>query len=208
MLEMSCRDFASALGAKQSVPAGGSATAYVGALASALGSMVVRFTLGKPKYAAYEENLERLLGQTDLIRERLLELALEDAAALEPLTDAYALARDDPERPRRLEEAAWGACRAPRQMMAAACRLIEILEELREQGSRLLLSDVGCAAALARACLEAAALNVAVNTATLQDRTVAQGYNDDCDELLAAYSPRAQALVESVYAAFRQEEGE
>ena len=49
------------LAAKTSVPGGGGASAAVGALAAALGSMVGQFTLGKKRYADVEDDIRRLM---------------------------------------------------------------------------------------------------------------------------------------------------
>ena len=47
LMNASCTEFAAALAAKESVPGGGGAAAYVGALGVALCSMVGNFTTGK-----------------------------------------------------------------------------------------------------------------------------------------------------------------
>lgn len=88
-------------------------------------------------------------------------------------------------------------------MMQETCSVIELLEELEQKGSKLLLSDVGCGAALARAALESAALNVGVNTAGLKDRAFAASADEDCDRMLREYCPRAQAIVDAVMASLR-----
>ena len=54
MMDRTCTDFAAVLAAKESVPGGGGAAAYVGALGVALCSMVGTFTTGKKRYAAVE----------------------------------------------------------------------------------------------------------------------------------------------------------
>ena len=69
--EMSCKDFAEALAAKQPVPGGGGAAAVVGALAAALCSMVANYTVGKKKYADVEDDVKQLLEQVDQEREQL-----------------------------------------------------------------------------------------------------------------------------------------
>ena len=61
--------------------------------------------------------------------------------------------------------------------LSAAGRLAEI-------GSRLAVSDAGCAAAILRGALEAAALNVLVNTKTMTDRSAADHLNARCFALL------------------------
>lgn len=194
----SAEDFASALAAKEPVPGGGGAAAYVGALATALCSMVGNFTTGKKTYAAVEDDVQRMLADAETTRRRLIELVQEDAEVFFPLSQAYAIPRDDPSRADTLEEATKGACAAPLDMMREICKAIELLEEMGDKGSRMLISDIGCGALLAAAALEAASLNVFVNTKTLQDRDFAQRIEDEVDEMLASYVPRARACAEQV----------
>ncbi len=203
MAKWTCTDLASALAAKESVPGGGAAAAYAGALAAALGSMVANFTTGKKTYAAYEEDIQRILKESDQARLRLIELMDEDAACFYPLSQAYGIPKDDPTREETLEQCTKTALESPFAMMQEICSVIELLEELQQKGSRLLLSDVGCGAALARAALESAALNVAVNTAGLKDRAFANSVDEDSERMLTEYSSRAQAILDAVMASLR-----
>mgnify|MGYP002510611570 CR=1 FL=1 len=197
-----CAAFADALAAKASVPGGGGAAAYAGALAAALGNMVGNFTVGKKAYAAVEDDMRRLLVEGDAARARLLALVDEDAAAFEPLARAYGIAADDPTRADALEEATRGALQPPLETMRQVVHVVELLEEMGEKGSRMLLSDVGCGAALAAAALRAASMNVFVNTKGLRDRALADEVEAECDELLACAS-RADALADRVAAKLR-----
>jgi formiminotetrahydrofolate cyclodeaminase len=97
-----------------------------------------------------------------------------------------------------LEEATKNACAGPVEMMRQICKAVELLEEMGEKGSRMLLSDVGCGALLCRAALEAASLNVFVNTKTLADRAFAEALEAECDGMLAEYCPRAEACAKGV----------
>ena len=82
MMDKSCTEFAAELAAKASVPGGGGAAAYVGALAVALCSMVGNFTTGKKKYAEYEDDVRRMLAEGERVRVRLLEHVIEAAERL------------------------------------------------------------------------------------------------------------------------------
>ena len=198
LMEGSCAGFAELLAAKRSVPGGGGAAADTGALAAALCSMVGNFTTGKRRYAAYEDDVRRMLVDAEQVRVRLVELVDEDAEAFCPLSQAYALPKEDPSRPEVLERETKNACKAPVEMMRQICRAIELLEEMGEKGARMLLSDVGCGALLARAALEAASLNVFVNTKGLADRPFAEGLEAECDQMLSEYVPRADAIERKV----------
>lgn len=194
----SCEQFASVLASKEPVPGGGGAAAYVGALAVALCSMVGNFTTGKKTYASVENDIQRMLREATAVRMRLLELVQEDANAFYPLSQAYAIPKDDPTRDETLEEVTKWACGAPMEMMRQTCRAIELLEEMGEKGSRMLLSDVACGAYFARAALEAASVNIFVNTKTLKNRSFAEMTEAEADDMLAHYVPRAQACADNV----------
>ena len=194
----SCADFAAVLAAKESVPGGGGAAALVGALGVALCSMVGNFTTGKKRYADVEDDIQRMLAEAETCRLNLIELVEKDAEAFYPLSQAYGIPKEDPKRAEVLEAATKNACAGPVEMMRQICKAIELLEEMGEKGSRMLISDVGCGALLCRAALEAASMNVFVNTKTLTDRAFAEALEAECDAMLAEYCPRAEACAKSV----------
>lgn len=200
MMDASCRDFAELLAAKESVPGGGGAAAYVGALGVALGSMVGGFTVGKKAYAPVEDDIQRMLADASRIRERLLDLVDEDAAAFAPLARAYGIPKDDPQRDSLLEEATKAACLPPMGMMRLLCEAIDLLGEMSQKGSKMLIADVGCGALFARAALEAASMNVYYNAKSLRDREHAQGLTSECDAMLAYYIPKAEGIASTVMA--------
>lgn len=59
------------------------------------------------------------------------------------------------------------------EMLRALSRLSPMLEELHEKGSKLAVSDVGCAAAFGASALMGALMNLLVNTRLMQDRAYA-----------------------------------
>ena len=89
--EQTLEAFLQELSSKAPVPGGGGASALVGALSAALTHMVGALTVGKPKYAPVEDEMNDLLARTEAIRDRFLTLMDEDAAAFEPLAQAYGL---------------------------------------------------------------------------------------------------------------------
>ena len=203
LTNLSCFDFAAILAAKESVPGGGGAAALVGALGTALCSMVGNFTTGKKTYAAVEEDVQRMLADAEAVRLRLIDLVADDAEAFFPLSQAYGIPKDDPTRPEVLENATRNACQAPYEMMVEIAKSIELLEEMGEKGSKMLISDVGCGALFARAALEAASMNVFVNTKSYKDTDWAPELETKCDALLSEYIPRAEACAAGVMSRIR-----
>ena len=203
LTNLSCTDFAAILAAKESVPGGGGAAALVGALGTALCSMVGNFTTGKKTYAAVEDDVQRMLADAEAVRLRLIDLVADDAEAFFPLSQAYGIPKDDPTRPEVLEAATKNACKAPYEMMVEISKSIELLEEMGAKGSKMLISDVGCGALFARAALEAASMNVFVNTKSFKDTDWAPELEAKCDALLSEYIPRAEACAAGVMSRIR-----
>ena len=61
LADKSCTEFIEVLASKAAVPGGGGAAALTGAIGMALGSMVCNLTIGKKKFAEYEEKLKGIL---------------------------------------------------------------------------------------------------------------------------------------------------
>src|SRR4051812_12000129 len=91
LLEKSCHVFIEELSSKAAVPGGGGASAYVGALGMALGSMVGNLTVGKKKYKDVEEDIVELLQKSEEIIHNLKSLVAKDAEVFFPLSKAYGM---------------------------------------------------------------------------------------------------------------------
>ena len=198
--DKTCVEFTHALGAKLPAPGGGGATAMAGALGAALCSMVCNYTIGKKKYAAVEEDVKAVLEKADALSRRLLELVNKDAEAFEPLSVAYRIPAEDPNREAILRKATLDACAAPFEMVKCCAKAIELLEEVRIKGSVMMISDTGCGALLCQAAMKAAAMNVYVNTKTLKDCEEADRMETEVDALLQEYLPVAERTAEAVMA--------
>jgi len=195
-VDRSCAQFAEDLASKDAVPGGGGAAALVGALGAALASMVSNLTIGKKKYAAYEDDIRRILEKADNLRQELLALIDRDAEAFEPLSRAYSIPKDDPQREQIMEEALQLACTAPMDIMRAAAAVTELLMDLVEKGSSLAVSDAGCAAVCCKAAVQSASLSVYINTKSMKDRERAAEIEREAEELIA----RCSALADQAYA--------
>ena len=202
MNDMSVREFGAILAAKTSVPGGGGASALVGALGVALGSMVGNFTLGKKKYADVEPEIIKLMDEAEKLRGDLLDCIDEDAAAFEPLSKAYGIPKEEPGRDETLEKCLRDAAAAPMKILELSCRCVELHKEFAEKGSAMMVSDAGTGVTFCQAAMRGAAINVKVNTKLMKDRAHAEAMNKHVDELMAKYIPLADEVFESVYGRF------
>ena len=202
LLDRSCRDFTEVLASAAPVPGGGGASALVGALGTALGSMVGNLTLGKKKYEAVQDDIKIILEKAETLRLELLALADKDAEVFKPLSEAYGLPKDTEEQRKErdavMESALKLASGVPLEIMENIIKVIDLHEELAAKGTRIAISDVGVGALFCRAALEGAALNVSINTKLMKDRTYAEALNQRVGEMLNAGVEQAEKIYREV----------
>ena len=167
----------------------------MGAAGVALGSMVGSLTTGKKKYAAVEADIQALNARAEVLRKELEALVQADADAFAPLAAAYGLPKDTPEQAAHkaavLEKrAGCRLCRATCRSWKSAPRALLLVEEYAAKGSVMAVSDAGCAAALCKAALQAASLNVFINTKLMADRERAAALDAKTDKLLDEFVTR------------------
>ena len=76
------------------------------------------------------------------------------------------------------------------------------MKSVSSKGSRLAVSDAGCGAVCCKAALQAASLNVFINTKTLKNREVAEELNAKALGMLSKYGKMADEIFETVKAGF------
>lgn len=202
MMEQSCSRFLAELAGKAPVPGGGGTAALVGAAGVALGNMVGSLTTGKKKYTAVEADIQILNARAETLRRELEALVQADAEAFAPLAAAYRLPKETPEQAAHkaavLEGALDAAAAVPLQIMEKCAEGIALAGQYAAKGSVLAVSDAGCAAALCKAALQAASLNVFINTKLMTNREHAAALDARADALLNEYIPQADAVFASV----------
>jgi len=143
------------LAARLPAPGGGSAAALTAGLGISLISMVVNFTLGKPKYAKYKNELKKILEKSEKLREEFLNLVDLDVAAYKSRNIRDAL-----------------------DVPFMVCRLcfegIKLCPVLVTKGNVNLISDVAVAAVLLESGFAAAYFNVEINLKSLADKKLSK----------------------------------
>ena len=190
MMERTCSQFLAELASKAPTPGGGGTAALVGAAGVALGNMVGSLTVGKKKYADVEAEIQALNAKAETLRKELEALVQEDAEAFAPLAAAYGLPKDTPEqaadKERVMETALTRAALVPIKIMQKCLEGITLAYSYAVDGSTMAISDAGCAAVLCKAALQAASLNVFVNTKLMTNREFATALEHTAEQLLDA----------------------
>ena len=200
----SCREFVTVLASDAPAPGGGGAAALVGAIGTALGNMVGSLTVGKKKYADVQDEIIALKAKCDQLQKDLLDQVEADEVNFLPLAKAYGIPKDDPNRDAVMEEATLIACSTPIKIMELCCEAIDCIKVFADKGSRLAVSDAGCGAVVCKAALQAASLNVFINTKTLKNRDVAEDLNRHANVMLNKYGQLADEIFNTVKAGFGQ----
>ena len=202
------QEFLEALSSGQPVPGGGGASALAGALGNSLGRMVGNLTSGKKRYAEFQEELEVLMKRLDGLQEDFLMLARKDEEVFEPLAQCYRLpAATEEEKAYKasvMEERLLAASLVPLELMEKALELMEILEVLAKNGSRMAVSDVGVGVQMARAALLGAVMNVYINTKSMSDRTKAEELNSLAGKMADSGIEKADRIYASVITALTE----
>ncbi|MDY4784122.1 cyclodeaminase/cyclohydrolase family protein [Pygmaiobacter massiliensis] len=199
---LSCEEFVRVLSSAAPVPGGGGASALVGAIGMALGSMVGSLTTGKKKYAAVEEDIQRLLARSQTIQTELLALVMRDAEVFEPVAKAYGMpSATDAEKAQKqqvMEKVLREAALVPAEIMDQCIAALEVTAEFVQKGSALAVSDAGVSATACRAGLEGASLNVYINTKMMKDREFADRLNRETQEKVARGAKLAEEIFTNV----------
>jgi glutamate formiminotransferase/formiminotetrahydrofolate cyclodeaminase len=196
------RGFLDEVASDSPAPGGGSVSALLGALGSALSGMVCRLTIGRKKFAAVSEELTRVLRDAERLREELTLLIAEDAAAFSNVMAASRLPRGtEQERERRsaaVEEATREAASVPLKVMRLSLRGLGLAQVVAEKGNPNSASDAGVSALALRAAAQGAHLNVLINLRSIEDssfreRLATEARDIDAEALLL--SERVLELV-------------
>jgi formiminotetrahydrofolate cyclodeaminase len=165
--------FLDELASSSPAPGGGSSAALAGAIGAALTSMVCRLTIGKKKYAANEDELKRVLEQSEKLREIFTELIDRDTEAFNKVMEALSLPKDNEGqkqmRAQAIEHSMKEATAVPLEVMKHVVDAIALAKVVAAKGNSNSASDAGVSALMLHAAMESAALNVRINLAGIKD---------------------------------------
>lgn len=201
LVRMSVKGFARETASESAAPGGGSVSAYMGALAAALGTMVANLSAHKrgwdDRWKEFSDWAER--GQD--VMERLLRLVDEDTEAFSKIMDVFSMPKGTEEekaaRAEAMEKATLYASRVPLKTMQTAMEAMPVALAMARIGNPASASDAGVGAIAALAAVRGAHLNVRINAAGLKDRALAAELTDEAARIEAeAVAAEAEVLAE------------
>ena len=173
LVRMTAEGFACETASESPAPGGGSISAYMGALAAALGTMVANLSSHKRGWDDRWKEFSDIAEQGQALMQELLDLVDEDTAAFDRIMACFGMPKGTEEekaaRAAALEEATLYAASVPLKTMEASLKAFPVLLAMAEKGNPASASDAGVGALAARAACRGAELNVRINASGLKD---------------------------------------
>ena len=201
LVDMTCTGFAEETASESPAPGGGSISAYMGALAAALGTMVANLSSHKAGWDDRWEFFSDWAENGMAVMNELLYLVDEDTAAFNKIMDVFGMPKGTDEekaaRAEAMEAATLYATQVPLRTMKAAYKAFDVVRAMAEEGNPNSVSDAGVGALAARSAVMGACLNVKINAAGLKNREVADALVKEAEEI-QALAQKAEAEVLAV----------
>ncbi|MCO5475616.1 formiminotetrahydrofolate cyclodeaminase [Enterococcus sp. AZ091] len=202
LVEMQINDFIAVLGSDAPAPGGGSASALAAAQGIALTKMVTELTIGKKKYAEFEDEIELLQKKAKSLQESLLRAIDEDTEAFNQVSAVFGLPKttEEEKKARReaMQSALKGAAVTPFSMMEKIVDALKVTQTAVGKSNTNAASDLGVAALNLKAALQGAWLNVLINLASIKDEMFVRQYRKAGESLVEEGSKIADATYQQI----------
>ena len=202
LIRMTLKGFARETASESAAPGGGSVSAYMGALAAALGAMVANLSAHKRGWDdRWKEFSDQAVKGQDIM-ERLLKLVDEDTAAFAKIMNVFSMPKGTEEekaaRAEAMEKATLYATQVPLRTMQTALEAMPLALEMARNGNPASASDAGVGAIAALAAVKGAQLNVRINAAGLKDRAMADSLTAEAEEIAKEAAEKEAEILSEV----------
>ena len=185
-------------------PGGGSVSALSGAQGIGLALMVCDLTIGKEKYADYQEVCLAAKEAGISVYNRLVEAIDKDTEAFNLVSAAFKMPKEtDEEKAARKQAIADGtlvATQVPFETMEIAFEGLKIVETLEGKSNPNASSDLGVAALNLMSAIRGAWLNVKINLPGVKDEEAAKAFVEKGEAIIAEAEKLAAPIYERVLA--------
>ena len=202
LAELKTAEFVDLLASDAPAPGGGSAAALEGALGAALTAMVCSLTVGKKKYAEFEETAKAAQAKAIDLKARFVDVMDRDTEAFNVVSAAFGMPKaTDEEKAARsaaIQKGLEGCTATPFEMMELAVEALELTASILGKSNDSAASDLGVSALSLRSAIQGAWLNVLINIGSLKNKELAEDYRAKGEALLAKALPLADQIYDTV----------
>jgi len=183
LVDKKLKEFLDELASSSPAPGGGSVSALLGALSSALTSMVCRLTENKKGYEEVSEEIKKILEESESIRKRTTKLIDEDTNVFNEVMTAFKIPKNDLARQKKIQDAMKKATEVPLKTIRECYKVLELARIIAEKGNVNSVSDVGVAALTANTGVLGASLNAIINLKFIKDNEFVDKTTDEVTDL-------------------------
>jgi len=174
LIDMTLTEFVEETASESPAPGGGSISAYMGAMGSALATMVANLSSHKRGWDDRWEEFSDWAEKGKYYHDMLNNMVDEDTNAFNKIMDAFSLPKKSDEekaaRTKAIQDATKYAIEVPFKVMQLCYDSMEVIQAMAEIGNPNSVTDAGVGALAARSGVMGAFLNVRINTADLEDK--------------------------------------
>ena len=206
-IEKSLMQYALDTRSSDPTPGGGSVSAYVATMGSALTSMVGGLTFGKKSFQDVPEETREEMKKNAVELEKLFDelagIVDEDTMAFDKVMAAFKLPKDTEEektkRSQAIQEGYKEALEVPLNCAEKCYRVMELQGVFAEYGNVNAITDIGVGILLAYSGLEGALLNVTINLGSIKDEVYRKEVSSKVSILLSSAKNLKEKGLEIVY---------
>ena len=190
LVDMSLNDFGDELSTNSVAPGGGSVSALVGSLGSALLSMVAALTYEKKGFEDSKESMDKAGIKAQLIKQKLSKLIDDDTNAFNDVIEASRLPdsnkKEEDEKNLALLNAYKNAINIPLQVSRLSFEILKLAFDLIKKINPNSISDLAVASEVSFAALRGGLLNIYINIKEIKkDKEFADNVMEEADAMLS-----------------------
>lgn len=202
LTEMQVNEFINVLASDAPAPGGGSASALAGAMGVGLSKMVAALTLGKSKYADYQQTAQQIFDSADALTKQLTAGIDRDTEAFDGVSAVFAMPKSTDEekaaRKEAMQKALKEATLVPYSIMELCLESLKVVELGIGRTNTSAASDLGVAALNLKSAVQGAWLNVLINLGSIKDEDFVKEYRTKGEEILHQALPLADKIYSDI----------
>ena len=204
LVELKVREFMDELASSSPAPGGGSVAAVEAAYGASLLAMVCNLTLGRKKYADYQELAAQTEQKAQNLKDILLVLVDEDTAAYNLVSAAYKLPKeteaDKAYRKSHIQAGLVESCQPPLKVINLSAQCLELLNSVWKCLNQSCMSDLYVAAYSLKTGLNGAYANVLINLSGIEDENYVTETRTRLKKSVEESNSLADSLLEELFA--------
>lgn len=201
LADMTVRGFLDIMASDAPAPGGGSAAAFCGAQGAGLAAMVAGLTIGRKKFAEFEENCLAVRKGALALAEKLTLQIDKDTEAFNMVAAAFKMPKatdeEKAERSKAIQAGTLVSTQVPFETMELALAALRCAEKLLNGFNDGAASDLGVAGWNLLTCVKGAWLNVCINIGSLKDTEKAESFRSRGQAILKEAEEIAARIAEA-----------